>query len=180
MNSIRIEEKYVLKKSIKKRLIKGLYVVLILLSGMILTKKNPELKKMIQENIYEKSLPLMNTRKLYEKYMGTIQKEKKEIPVSTTTNHYQSEATTTGVKLQVKEHDTIENLESGIIVFISPEKTIIEQVDGVSAIYKNVDVKNYKMYDYLEKGDILGEASSKEIMIDFQKEGKVYDYKKYF
>ena len=40
-------------------------------------------------------------------------------------------------------------------------------------------LKDYKLYDYLEKGDILGESSSNELLLSFEKGGEYYDYKNY-
>ena len=56
---------------------------------------------------------------------------------------------------------------------------MIEQVDGVSAIYENIESKEYKLYDYIEKGEILGEAVEDQIQVSFEKKGKYYDYKNY-
>lgn len=39
--------------------------------------------------------------------------------------------------------------------------------------------KNIKMYDYVKKGDLIGEAKDKKIYLLFEEKGKFLDYKKY-
>ena len=36
-----------------------------------------------------------------------------------------------------------------------------------------------KLYDYIEKGSLIGEAKDEKIYLVFSKEGKYLDYKKY-
>ena len=171
----RMQEKYVLKKSVKK----VLYSIIILLVGMIITKNNPELKETIKEKLFEKSLPMTEARNIYEKYFS-MKKKEKETPVWNEKIPVQKEEKTEkGVKLVVLDNTPIPNLESGIISYVDQNKIIMEQVDGVVATYSNVETKDYKLYDYLEKGEILGTSSSKEVIISFTKEGEYYDYKKY-
>lgn len=180
MQEKRIQERLVLKPYIKKQLLKGLWVILFLLVGMILTKGNENLKEQVKEKIFETSLPMMKLRNVYENYFQEVPTTKKEEAVFLEKLKVtKEEKTDTGVKLTVGEHELIPNLESGILVLIDNGKVIIEQVDGVSAIYNNIDIKDYKLYDYLEKGEILGESLEKEILISFEKEGKYYDYQKY-
>ena len=45
--------------------------------------------------------------------------------------------------------------------------------------YCNVQNENVNLYDYVEKGNLLGEAKGKEIYIVYQKDGKYIDYKEY-
>ena len=174
----RVEEKLVLKKSIKKGIKKLMFVIIIGLSTMIVMKSHPSTKDWIQKHIYEDSLPFLKMRNLYEKYMSILPKEETQ-PVWSENSFYQKEEKTdTGLKLTVKENSSIPSIESGILVFKDDQKAIIEQVDGVSAIYNNIKIKDYKLYDYLEKGDILGESSASELTIDFQKNGEYFDYQK--
>ena len=38
---------------------------------------------------------------------------------------------------------------------------------------------NLKLYDYIEKGELLGEAKDGKVYLVFSKEGKYLDYKNY-
>ncbi len=171
-----MQEKLVLKKSVKK----VLWIIILILIGMILTKQNPELKKKIEEVIYKKSLPMMKLKNTYNKYFAWGNKEDaKRVSTESTIQREKEEKTEDGVKLTVKKQQLIPSLESGIIIMIDNQTIIIEQIDGVTATYQNLENSKYKLYDYIEKGDYLGEASKEEIMISFSKEGSYYDYKKY-
>ena len=52
-------------------------------------------------------------------------------------------------------------------------------MDGVDTYYINVNISNYKLYDYVEKGQVLGEVKSNELYLKFEKNGEQLDYKKY-
>ena len=74
-------------------------------------------------------------------------------------------------------------LESGIVVYIGEKKdygntVIIQQVDGVDAWYSNVDT-NISLYDYVEKGTLLGNSKDNNLYLYFQKNGEFIDYKDY-
>ena len=78
----------------------------------------------------------------------------------------------------------VPTLESGIVVFIGEKEgygstVIIEQVDGIDVWYSNIKANNIKMYDYIEKGSLIGEVKGKKLYMVFQKDGAFLDYKKY-
>ena len=56
---------------------------------------------------------------------------------------------------------------------------VIQRSDGIEVWYGNLKNTSVSIYDYVKKGDLLGEASGEEIYIVFVKEGKNLDYKKY-
>ena len=73
-------------------------------------------------------------------------------------------------------------IESGVVVFIGEKENygntvIIEQVDGVETIYGNVNINTIKIYDYVEKGELLGEVNGNKLYLSFQKDGEYLDYK---
>ena len=87
-------------------------------------------------------------------------------------------------KLNVEDNYLIPIIENGIVVFIGNKdnygKTvIIEQVDGIDVWYSNIKANNIKMYDYIEKGSLIGEVKGKKLYMVFQKDGAFLDYKKY-
>ena len=42
-----------------------------------------------------------------------------------------------------------------------------------------MDSINVSMYEYVEKGDLLGEVSTTELYLLFKKNGEILDYKEY-
>ena len=184
----RIEEKLVLKKSIKIFLSKLFILIIIFLIGLIATKKNPTLKKNIEKEVYEKNIKFTKTKSIYEKCFGKIlsldKVIKEEAPVfSEKLSYKKSTNYNNGVKLIVDNNYLVPILESGIIVYSgikdNMQTIIVEQVDGVDTYYINVNISNYKLYDYVEKGQVLGEVKSNELYLRFEKNGEQLDYKKY-
>ena len=89
-----------------------------------------------------------------------------------------------GVRLKVSSGSVVESLLSGIIVSIGETEhygntIVVEQVDGVSVWYGNVDVSDVKLYDYVEKGQILGMSRSEDLYLVLMKDGAYLNYQDY-
>jgi len=179
-----MKEKLVLRKEIKKVLNKLLLSIIIFLIGMILVKSNSNLKETIKTKLYEESLPFQKLKNTYNKYIGKI------TPIETTQEVFNETLSYNkiikykdGVKLEVSDNYMVPVLESGVVVFIGEKENykntiIVEQVDGIDVFYGNIKTNNIKLYDYVEKGELLGEAN-KELYLVFQKDGAYLDYKEY-
>ena len=177
-----MREHLVLRKEIKKVLNKLLLSIIIFLIGMILVKTG--LKETIKTKLYEESLPFQKLKNTYNKYLGNIIKveETKEVFNETLVFNNISKYKD-GVKLSVSSNYMVPILESGVVVFIGEKDDykntiIVEQVDGIDVFYGNIKSNNIKLYDYVEKGELLGEAN-KELYLVFQKDGAYLDYKEY-
>ena len=181
-----MKERLVLRKEIKNLLNKLLLSIIIFLIGMILVKTNPKLKENIKKTIYEDSLPFQKLKSTYEKYLGkvlSVEKISKEKEVFNETLSYNNiKKYKDGVKLNVSDNYMVPIIESGVVVFIGEKEglgntIIIEQVNNVETLYGNVNLNNIKLYDYVEKGSLLGEVSGEYLYLKFQKDGKYLDYK---
>ena len=177
-----MRERLVLRKEIKKVLNRLLLSIIIFLIGMILVKTG--LKETIRIKFYEESLPFQKLKNTYNKYLGNIIKveETKEVFNETLVFNNISKYKD-GVKLSVSSNYMVPILESGVVVFIGEKDDykntiIVEQVDGIDVFYGNIKSNNIKLYDYVEKGELLGEAN-KELYLVFQKDGEYLDYKEY-
>lgn len=110
---------------------------------------------------------------------------KEETPVfSEKLTYSTSNAYKDGVALSVSKNYMVPSLQSGIVVFIGEKEEygstiIIEQIDGIEVFYSNVTTDNLKLYDYIEKGSLLGEAKTNKIYLVFSKDGKYLNYKDY-
>lgn len=184
----RIETRLVLKRKVKIALSKFLLTIIIFLIGMILVKQNSNFKKNIEENLYEKSLPFQKLKTYYEKYFGkalSIDKitKKEQAVFSEKLSYEKIKESNNGVKLKVADNYMVPVLESGVVVYIGKKDEyntiIVEQVNGIDTIYSNVKINNIKLYDYVEKGELLGEVYNNELFLSFQKDGKYLDYKEY-
>lgn len=183
-----VKEKLVLKHKVKIVLSKFLVTIIIFLIALICIKKDISLKDIIKENIYEKSIKFSNNQKLYNDFFGEYlsierSKDKTKAVFNEKINYSKEEKYGNGVKLTVEDNYLVPVLESGVIVYIGQKEqlgntVIVEQTDGIETIYSNVNYLNYKLYDYVEKGELIGEVFNKELILQFQKNGEYLDYKK--
>lgn len=171
-----VKEKLVLRKEIKKIL----YTTIFFLIGMILVKNNPTMKETINNIIYKESPNYIQAKKVYSKYFGELfNKNETEQVFSEKITYKDTQKYKNGVKLTVGNNYLVPAIESGIIIYMENNKLIISQVNGINVEYSNINVSKYKMYDYIEKGKPLGETTSDELLLSFEKNGKYLDYKEY-
>lgn len=184
-----VKKKLVLKKSVKVFFSKLLLTIIVFLVGMILVKQDTKIKNLIIDSLYEKSIKFTKAKSLYQKYFGNILSidkiVKEEEPVFNEKLTYSKKNVyKDGVVLQVSKNYMVPVLESGIVIFMGEKDdygstVIVEQIDGVDVFYSNITVVDIKMYDYVEKGQLLGECKSDQLYLVFQKDGKYLDYKDY-
>ena len=177
-----IEERYVLKICIRRLINKIQLLIIIILLGMISIKLNPDLKVKFKEIIYENNFNIMTNKKIYEKYFGNILSSNKstvQMVSSEKIAYKKIEKYKNGAKLIVSTNYSIPVLESGVVTYLKDKTIIIEQVNGIQTYYSNIVTDNIKLYDYLEKGKILGQANGNEVYLEFKKDGKYLDYQKY-
>ena len=175
-----------LKKSVRTFVNKLLITTIIFLCGLIVTKNNPQYTKKISKYLYEESIHFTNLKKIYNKYFGKYIGEVDEVKevFSEKLSYHNESVYKDGVMLTVDKGYLLPALESGIVIFMGNKEeygytVIIEQINGIDVWYSNIDPKNIKMYDYVKKGDLIGEAKDKSIYLLFEEKGKFLDYKKY-
>lgn len=184
-----LKERLILKKSIRRFINQLMISTIILLIGLILIKKDPSLKTRINKALYEENIQFMKAKKIIDNYFGEIKPlsnlmPKEEAVFNESLSYSKAVTYKDGVKLSVNDNYLVPALNSGIVVFIGEKdgygKTIIiEQTDGMDVFYSNIKNYNVNLYDYIEKGTLLGEANNNELCLVFQKEGNIIDYKKY-
>ena len=184
-----VKKKLVLKKSVRNFITRVLIVVIIFLVGMILVKSNSKAKNSILKQVYDTNFKFTKVKEIYQKYFGNILSIDKlaleDIQVFQEELTYQkSKSYLDGVKLQVNDNYMVPALESGIVIFMGEKEgygntIVIEQIDGIDVYYSNISSDGIKLYDYVEKGKLLGEAEDNQLYLVFQKDGSFLDYKKY-
>ena len=189
MNSKYIKQKYVLKRNVKIMLSKLLLSIIIFLTVLICIKKDISLKQVIKENVFEKSIKFTKSQELYDKFFGkylSVERnfEETESVFNEKINYIKEEKYLNGVKLTVDNNYLVPVLESGVIIYIGDKEKlgntiIVEQINGVEALYSNINSTNYKLYDYVEKGELIGETLSEKLILQFQKNGEYLDYKEF-
>lgn len=183
------DNKSTLSKFLFTILIKSLIVVLLFLSSMIFIRQNDKNKKIFKEKVYNNSLSFAKIYNLYSKYLGdalpfkdTIKDDTKKVS--------NEKITYSSIKkegddylLAVPSNYTLQSIKSGIVIEVKKDdkyKNIVKIQDksGVNITYKNLNEVEVKLYDYVEKGEILGSTSDK-LYINFEKDGKYLSYEKY-
>lgn len=180
------------KKYLKSFLYKFLVSMVLVLGVLIVTKTNNEYKSVIKQNVYEKNLNFAKINTLYTKYLGPILPFKDlklfKSEVKTTFNeelqYLEINKYNDGIKLTVEENYLVPIQESGMVVFTGVKEgygniVIIQQTNGVDLWYGNLNTINVNLYDYVEKGKLLGEVAGNELYLVYQKDGKYVDYKEY-
>ena len=183
------KEEVTVKKFSVTYMTKFLCMIILTLLCLIGLKKNETFKNLFYENVYEKNFSFAYIKDVYQKYFGStlpIDKLffKKTEPVFSEKFVYKEKETyLEGTKFTVDNQYLIPTIESGLVVYIGQkdgygDTIIIQQVDGVDIWYSNV-TSNVKLYDYIEKGDVLGETNGDYIYMVIKKDGKAISYEEY-
>lgn len=180
------------KKLLKSIMYKFLITVIIVLGVLVLTKTNDKYKAFIKQNVYEKNFSFASINNLYSKYLGSILpfkdvklfKDETKTTFNEKLEYSESSKYLDGVKLNVEKNYLIPIQESGMVVFEGEKEgygniVIIQQINGVDLWYGNLQNINVNLYDYVEKGKLLGETKDTELYLVYQKDGKYIDYKEY-
>lgn len=165
---------------VKRTMICFVFVLLILAISLMSETGRSYIKKYLLETNFEFSK--INT--LYNKYIGKLTDENTEVVSGHQLLEYTSkEKYNDGVKLTVSENYNVNLLESGIVVYIGEKEgygntIIVQQSNGIDAWYGNIENVDVKIYDYIEKGTIIGNAN-KTLYLVFQKNGEILNYEDY-
>ena len=172
----------------KYKFVNKLLVLGILFVGVLITVKvNPTAASWVKTHVYMDNFSFAQIENWYNKYIGGIfsSNDDEVTQVFSGTIPYTSlEPYYDGVRLKVSSGSVVESLLSGIIVSIGETEhygntIVVEQVDGVSDWYGNVDVSDVKLYDYVEKGQILGMSRSEDLYLVLMKDGAYLNYQDY-
>lgn len=172
-------------KNIVLRVLITIIVTLILLIGF---KMNNNFKKTFYHYVYEENFPFSVVKNFLQEKFGTSLTFDKIVTDEEVFNEKLSYKNKSlyhdGVKLTVSSEYMIPSLESGIVVYIGEKENykqvvIVQQMNGVDVWYGNIKQANVKLYDYVEKGSLIGQVDNKTLYLVFQKEGKFVDYQSY-
>ncbi len=168
-------------------LIRIMIVIILFLSIAISYKSNTKLKEYIDKYIYSDSISFTKIKKIYNKYLGgvlpKIKEENTSLVFNEKINYNSKEEYYDGVHLKVESSYVVPSMEDGMVVFIGYKEhygntIIIESLDGIYYWYGNISNTSLKIYDYIEKGSIVGEVSN-DLYLVFSKDDKYLDYEEY-
>lgn len=185
------QEQHHLKKSKKSYYIISRIMLVIILTLVVLIsiRSNNKFKEQFYKEVYEKNISFASINKLYKKYFGEplpfldILNTKTEPVFSEKLSYEKKEAYKDGVKVIVEEGYLVPVLESGMVVFVGEKEgygktVIVQQVNGVDVWYGNMKNISVKLYDYIEKGSLVGEVDKNMLYLVYKKDGKVLEYEK--
>lgn len=176
-------------RKLKVFLIKLVLVVIIFCTFTALVKTNTNIKNKVYKYVYNTNISFAYLKKLYNEHIGNILPFQDIFTTKKVFNEkleYKSLATyNKGVKLTLEDNYAIPIIKGGIVIFVGEKDNIgktviIQQSDGIDVWYGNLSNVNVKLYDYVEDGKIIGEASNNELYLEFQKDGVNIDYKEVF
>ena len=175
------------KKYITNLSIRVLVVVIILISLAIIYKSDIGLKDKISSYFFKDNISFVKINKLYDKYLGgllPIRKKDGTVQVFDEKLNYIADSIYyDGVKLSVTESYLVPVLDEGMVVFVGEKENygntiIIENLEGIDYWYGNISNTSLKLYDYVEKGSLVGEVSNDLYMV-FSKDGNYLNYEEY-
>ncbi|MBE6147201.1 MAG: M23 family metallopeptidase [Firmicutes bacterium] len=178
--------RHIILSFLNKVLITGL----IFISSLCIIKIYPESKDFIYKNVYQNNISFSSIRNFYEKNFGNIFptdkiiKEETKMVFQENLSYKNKEPYKEGVRLEVGKNYLVPVLDSGIIVFMGEKENygytiIVQQMNGIDLWYVGVDSSSLELYDYIEKGSLLGESISSEIYLYYQKSGAFLNYQEY-
>ena len=179
-----------IRSYITKFIMKTMICITLFITMLIVIKSSPSFKATIYKNVYEDNFSFAKINNLYQKYFGdilpfdNIVPNNDELVFQENLKYDDISLYKNGAKLTVTTNYLVPAIESGIIVYIGEKENygntiIVQQINGIDVWYGNVNISNLKLYDYIEKGNMLGETNGNTMYMVFQKEGKYLDYKKY-
>lgn len=166
--------------------IKSLLVVILFLGALIYIRQGDDNKANFKKVVYNNSLSFAKIYNLYSKYLGDALPFKNSIKddtkvVSTEKITYSDiKKENNGYMLTVSKDFTLSALKSGIVVEKKSNEKYgnlikIQDKEGLEITYGCIDDLEVSLYDYVEKGELLGRTSGKLYLI-FEKDGTYLSY----
>ena len=169
--------------------IKSLFVIILFLCSLIYIKQNDKNKENFKNIVYNNSLSFAKIYNVYKKYLGdvipfkNIFKDNTKLVTNDKITYKSIDKKGNGYLLSVSKNYTVSSINSGIIIDKKKDSDYINIItiqdkDGVNITYGMLNEINVKLYDYVEKGEIIGQANEK-LYLSFKKDNKYLSYEKY-
>ena len=172
------------KKTNKINLSKILLLLVLFLISLILIKSNKNFKDNFYKYVFENNITFATINKTYEKYFGKPipfdNLIKEEMVFNEKLVYSSKESYKDGVSLSVTDDYLVPSQLGGIVVFVGEKEgygktVVVQQYNGIDLWYGNMENINVELYDYIEKGSLIGSVNKKLYLV-YKKNGKVLDY----
>ena len=184
-----------LDKKIKKNYIaiyftKILLSVIFLLVSIIFINSSDKNLLKYKNAVFKKTISFNRISDFYDKYIGDVLFMKKDTSKKVESvfneefDYKSSKKYKDGYELFVDNSYLIPSLQSGIVVFKGNKDdykkcVIVQGMDGVDVWYCNLNNTSLKLYDYIEKGSLIGDVSKNKMYIVLQKDNKYLNIDEY-
>lgn len=167
---------------------KILICFILVITCLIIMKNNNDFKNFISKNVFQDNISFAYLNNLYNKYFGKVLPSYKIEDVTPVFNEKLEYKNVNkyfdGYKLEVSNSYLVPIIESGIVVYDGDMENyghviIIEGIDGVDIWYGNISNINVKLYDYVNKGDFLGEVIDNNLYLVFEKNKEFLKFEDY-
>ncbi len=175
-------------KKIKKYISKILISIIFLLASIIYIKLSDNNKKFYENIFLENSISFTKVNDWYQKYFGNVipvPNVVDDTPVFNEDLTYKDKTDyLNGSLITVSNDYMVPVMQSGIVVFIGEKEgynntIIIQGIDGVDIWYGNIDNTNLNLYDYVKKGDLIGNVKDNSLYLVFMKDNNYISYEEY-
>lgn len=176
------------KRYIKNLFIRIFIVLIIFISLGIACKMSPDFKDKIYNYLGKGNISFTKINKLYNKYLGEVipslkKKDNTAYVFNENLRYDNISKYYDGAILEVDGSYLVPALKEGMVIFIGEKENygntvIIEDLDGVDTWYGNIDNTTLGLYDYVDKGTLVGEVKNKFYLV-FTKSDKFLDYEEY-
>lgn len=162
-------------------------IILVLVSVIYINSNDKNLLK-YKDLVFTKNLSFAKINNWYQKNFGKIipieVEQSTEMVFNDELSYMAIEEYYDGQKLTVSENSIVNNITSGIIVYIGEKENygnvvIVQGIDGADIWYGNVTNADLTLYDYIEEGSIIGETKSNFVYLVLTKDGEYLDYEEY-
>lgn len=164
--------------------------LVIIMFSLIINKINPKIFKTIKNYTFHKSFNFIKVNKISKKIIGkdVFYVDTKEENTSKVLDLDEINSHSTkyfdGEKFKVSKNLPVGSISSGVVIFIGKKENfnntiIIQGVDNYNIWYGNIENINYRLYDYVEQGSLIGSCITDEIYLLIEKDGKLFTYDEY-
>lgn len=174
------------KINLKPFITRFLLGIIFVLISIIFTNMSDNNLFLYKEYVFTESLPFTKIKSWYENLFGSVLPSSNDTQVVFSENFtYESiEEYLDGEVLTVEDNSIINNIESGIVVFIGEKEgygntVIIQGVDGADIWYGNLTNISVNLYDYLEEETVIGSTIDNKLYLVIKKDDTYIKYEDY-
>ena len=165
---------------------KFMLAIIFFLVSIIYTNFSDKNLLLYKEYVFTESLPFTKIKGWYEDLFGEVLPEgdntqtvfNDKLIYKEISDYYDGE------KLVVNTNTLVNNLTSGVVVFVGNKENygntvIIQGIDEADIWYGNLENVSVNLYDYIEAGTVIGETIDDSLYLVIKKDNEFIKYEDY-